>query len=161
MRAILTRLWSGIDRQTGESMEKKKLNLRIVTPRGIKIQETADMIVMRCIDGDMGVLPGHEPISVALGDGILRVINEDTEQKIAVFGGLAVVKNDTINLMTSIAQRPGELDLPRAEADRQQAMLLMQEKSDDLKIQSYQVLLRRALVRIEVTVFPQDEDIDE
>lgn len=138
-------------------MKKKKITLRVVTPRGVKIQETADMIIMRCIDGDMGILPGHEPVSAAIGDGILRVINGDTEQKIAVFGGIAVVENDTVNLLTSIAQKPGEIDLARAESDREQAMQLMQEKSDDMKMQSYQVLLRRALVRIETSVHPQNE----
>jgi F-type H+-transporting ATPase subunit epsilon len=143
----------------GINMAKKKVNLRIVTPRGVKIQDTADMIVMRCIDGDMGILPGHEPISAALGDGILRIIDADkAEQKIAVFGGFAVVENDTVNIVTSIAQRPGEIDLLRAEADRQQMLMLMQEKSDDLKMQSYQVLLRRALVRIEVNYHPSDDD---
>lgn len=139
-------------------MEKKKLNLKIVTPRGVKIEEKADMIVMRCIDGDMGILPGHEPISAAMGDGILRIINDGAEQKIAVFGGVAVVKNDTINLITSIAQRPGEIDLSRAESDREQMLELMQEKSEDAKMQSYQVFLRRALVRIEVTVNPGQDD---
>ncbi len=138
-------------------MDKKKISLRIITPRGVKIKEQADMIIMRCIDGDMGILPGHEPVSAALGDGILRIINENTEQKIAVFGGVAVIENDTVSLMTSIAQRPWEIDLPRAESDRSEAMLLMQEKAEDLKIQSYQVLLRRALVRIETAIHLQDD----
>ncbi|MGI5900676.1 MAG: ATP synthase F1 subunit epsilon [Christensenellales bacterium] len=140
-------------------MEKKKVNLRVVTPRGVKIQETADMIVMRCVDGDMGILPGHEPLSAALGDGILRVIDGDkAEQKIAVFGGYAMVENDTVNIVTSIAQRPGEIDLPRAEADRQQMVTLMQERADGLKMQSYQVQLRRALVRIEVNYHPGGDE---
>jgi F-type H+-transporting ATPase subunit epsilon len=142
-----------------ENMEKKKVNLRVVTPRGVKIQETADMIVMRCVDGDMGILPGHEPLSAALGDGILRVIDGDkAEQKIAVFGGYAMVENDTVNIVTSIAQRPGEIDLPRAEADRQQMVTLMQERADGLKMQSYQVQLRRALVRIEVNYHPGGDE---
>ncbi|MGI5935867.1 MAG: ATP synthase F1 subunit epsilon [Oscillospiraceae bacterium] len=140
-------------------MTGKKVYLQIFTPRGLKIEEQADMLVMRCIDGDMGVLPGHEPVSVSLGDGILRIINNNrTEQKIAVFGGVAVVRNDLVKIMTTIAQRPGEIDLPRAEADRRMAELLLQERSEDAKIQSYQVMLRRSLVRIEVSVYPQEQD---
>jgi F-type H+-transporting ATPase subunit epsilon len=160
MRAVSTRSWNVLIRRTGERMEKKKVNLRVVTPRGVKIQEQADMIIMRCVDGDMGVLPGHKPMSAALGDGILRVIDADAEQKIAVFGGVAMVENDAVNIVTSIAQRPGEIDLPRAEADLDRAMLLMQEKLDDIKMHSCQLLLRRALVRIEVTVHPQQSGDD-
>ncbi|HHU23377.1 MAG TPA: ATP synthase F1 subunit epsilon [Clostridiales bacterium] len=143
----------------GDVMGGKKVHLQIFTPRGLKIEEKADMLVMRCIDGDMGVLPGHAAVSAALGDGILRIINNSrTEQKIAVFGGVAVVKDDLVRIMTTIAQRPGEIDLPRAEADRRQAELLLQERSEDVKIQSYQVMLRRALVRIEVSVYPQEDE---
>jgi len=140
-------------------MAEKKVRLQIFTPRGLKIKEEADMLIMRCIDGDMGVLPGHAPVSAALGDGILRIINNNrTEQKIAVFGGVAVVGNDLVKIMTTIAQRPGEIDLPRAEADRRMAELLLQERSEDAKIQSYQVMLRRSLVRIEVSVNPRERD---
>lgn len=143
----------------GDVMGGKKVHLQIFTPRGLKIEEKADMLVMRCIDGDMGVLPGHAAVSAALGDGILRIINNSrTEQKIAVFGGVAVVKDDLVRIMTTIAQRPGEIDLPRAEADRRQAELLLRERSEDVKIQSYQVMLRRALVRIEVSVYPQEDE---
>ncbi len=142
----------------GEDMEKKKVHLQIITPRGLKIDEKADMVVMRCVNGDMGILPGHEETSAALGDGILRIINEDTEQKIALFGGAAIIKDDKVSILTSIAQRPEEIDLTRAEDDRKQVELLLQERSDDLKMQSYQILLRRALVRIEVSVYPQDGD---
>jgi F-type H+-transporting ATPase subunit epsilon len=142
----------------GEDMGAKKVRLRVVTPRGVKIEEEADMIVMRCIDGDMGVLPGHAPVSAALGDGILRVVDGGAEQKIAVFGGFAVIENDTVNIATSIAQRPGEIDLDRAETDREQMLLLMQEKASDIEMQRYQLLLRRALVRIEVTIHPEDDE---
>ena len=142
----------------GEKMDRKKIQLRIVTPRGVKIEEEADLITMRCIDGDMGILPGHSETSVAMGDGILRLSNEGNIQKIAVFGGVAEIKNDRVNIMTSIAQRPGEIDRPRAETDRDQMEQLVQEKAGDLRIQSQYVLLRRALVRIEVSMHGYEEE---
>lgn len=142
----------------GEGMDENKIHLRITTPRGLKIDEQADMLIMRCIDGDMGILSGHDVVSTVMGDGILRVIDGNTEQKIAIFGGVAVVEKDTVNILTSIAQRPGEIDLTRAETDREQMEMLLQEKSDDIRMQGYQVLLRRALVRIEVSIYPEDED---
>ncbi|MGI6161238.1 MAG: ATP synthase F1 subunit epsilon [Christensenellales bacterium] len=138
-------------------MGEKKLHLQIITPRGIKIDQKADMLVFRALDGDMGVLPGHVATSTALGDGILRIIDEGVEQKMALFGGVAVIENDTVQILTSIAQRPEEIDLARAETDREKAEALLQERSDDLAIRSSQVLLRRSLVRIEVSVYPQDE----
>lgn len=147
-------------------MNDKKLHLRIITPRGIKFDLKADMLVMRAYNGDMGVLPGHAPLSSTLGDGILRIINDNIEQKIALFGGIVEIKDNNVLILTSIAQRPDEIDLARAESDREQARQLMQERSEDLQMQSYQVLLRRALVRIEVstdTIIKEkgEEDLDE
>ena len=118
------------------------------------------MVIMRCVDGDMGVLPGHEATSVALGDGILRIITGAEEERMALFGGVAVVEDRTVRILTSIAQRPEEIDLMRAETDREQAELLLQERADDLRMQGQQVLLRRALVRIEVSIHLKDEPED-
>lgn len=116
------------------------------------------MVIVRSLNGDMGVLPGHEPTSAVLGDGILRIIDGKAEQKIAVFGGLAEVQNDAVNILTKFAEWPEDIDRARAENDRKKAEMLLQERADDLKIQSYQVLLRRALVRIEVSIYQEDEE---
>jgi F-type H+-transporting ATPase subunit epsilon len=133
-----------------DAVNKNRIHLQIITPRGLKFDQWADMLIFRCIDGDMGVLPGHDHATVAMGDGILRIIDGDAQQKLAVFGGVATVQNNTVKILTTIAQRPDEIDRDRAERDRRRMDPLLQEKADDLQIQSYQVLLRRALVRIEV-----------
>ena len=88
------------------NLKKDKLNLTITTPRGVKFVEKADMIIMRCIDGDLGVLSGHEPVSAVLGDGILRIKNNGIEKKLAVFGGIAEIDKRTVNIFSTIAQPP-------------------------------------------------------
>lgn len=139
-------------------MGERKVHLRIVTPQEVKVDQQVDMVIIRCLNGDMGILPGHEPTSAVLGDGILRIRDGETEQRIAVFGGIAEVHNDRISILTSSAERPEDIDRARAESDRQQAEMLLKEKTDGAMIQGYQALLRRALVRIEVST---DSIIDE
>ncbi len=129
----------------------KKLNLKITTPRGLKFIEKADMIIMRCIDGDLGVLKGHAPVSAMLGDGILRVFNDGVEKKLAVFGGVAELDDTTVNIFSTIAQLPEEIDLERAERDRQEAEATILEESEEMHFQSAHVMIRRSLVRIEVS----------
>jgi len=146
----------------GEAMDNNRIHLQIITPRGVKFDRRARMVVFRCIDGNMGILPRHERITTVLGDGILRIIDgEDAAaEKIAVFGGIATVENNTIKLLTSIAQLPEEIDLARAERDKEQMEQFLQEQEDDLEMQGYQVLLRRALVRIEVSTYVRDDGDD-
>ncbi|MGI6238969.1 MAG: ATP synthase F1 subunit epsilon [Christensenellales bacterium] len=139
-------------------MSENKLHLRIVTPHAVKVDQPADMVVFRTVTGDMGVLPGHEPTSAVLGDGILRIKENGDVQRVAVFGGIAAIENNKVNILTESAEWPWDIDRVRAEQDRQKAEQLLQERADDLNIRSYQVLLRRALVRIEVAVHPEDED---
>lgn len=139
----------------------KKINLNITTPRGVKFKEEADMVIMRCIDGDLGVLPGHEPVTAILGDGILRVFNNGIEKKIAVFGGVAEIDEATVSILSTIAQRPEEIDLERAEQDRQEAEAALLEESQERQIHNSQVLLRRSLVRIEVNLHLEENKYSE
>ncbi len=146
-----------------EARDSGTVHLQIITPRGVKFDRRARMVIFRCIDGNMGVLPRHETMSVVMGDGILRIIAEQgaPEERIAVFGGVATVEDNTIKLLTSIAQRPEEIDLPRAERDKEemeQFLLGKEERDDDVEMQGCQLLLRRALVRIEVSAYMEDEE---
>jgi len=131
-----------------------KIRLRIVTPNGIKVDEDTGMIVMRCTTGDMGVLPGHEARSAVLNYGVLRILDDDMERRIAVYGGLAIIEKDVLTILTHDAEWPDEIDQARANADREHAERRLQEKVDDIEIQEDLVRLRRALVQIEVSSYP-------
>jgi len=134
-------------------MADKKVRLRIVTPDRIKVEEDVDMVIMRCMTGDMGILKGHEPLSAALNYGIMRILNHDEIRRIAVYGGLATIQNDVITILTNDAEWPEDVDRARAEADREHAERRLRERADDIEIQHDQVLLRRALVQIEISSY--------
>ncbi len=137
---------------------KEKLNLVITTPRGVKFDLEADMVIMRCIDGDLGVLPGHEALSTVLGDGTLRVINDGIESKIALFGGVVEIDDTKVNIYSTIAQRPEEIDLERAKQDREKAEAALNEKIDDAQFKRLQAMMRRSIVRINVNTQLEDSD---
>lgn len=141
-------------------MADKKINLTITTPRGVKFQEEADRLIMRAKDGDLGVLTGHAPVSAVLGDGTLRIFNDNVEKKLAVFGGIVEIEDTDVNIFSTIAQRPEEIDLERAQRDREEAEAALEE-SEELQYQSSQVLIRRSLVRIEVSLHLDEIDYDE
>lgn len=125
----------------------RKLTVTITTPRGIKFIEEADKVVMRAIDGTLGVLPRHAPLSTVLGDGVLQIVNNGVEKKLAVFGGIAEIADDTVNIFSTIAQSPDEIDTERAEADRLEA----EAKLEEARERRLRVMQTRALVRIYVS----------
>lgn len=134
-------------------MAEKKIQLRIITPTTVKVEEAADMVIMRGIDGDIGIMPDHVACSIVLDYGILRILNGSTERKLAVLGGLAEMKNNTLTVTTRDAHWPDEIDVARAQAARERAERRFQEKKDGLEIERNQLQLRRALVRIEISSY--------
>ena len=132
----------------------KKLHLRIATPENIKYDEEAEMVIMRCITGDMGILADHEATSAILDYGVLRIINGDEERKMAVFGGIAQVGDNKLTILANDAQWPEDIDMAFVEAERERMARRSQESLDDLAIQRDQILMRRTLVQMEVSTFP-------
>jgi len=135
-------------------MATEKLRLRVATPDNVKIDDVADMVIMRCITGDIGILPNHEACSAILDFGILRIINDETERRMAVFGGMAQVRDNAITVLANDAQWPQDIDIALVEAEHEKIQRRIQESADDLEIQKDQVQLRRTLVQIEVSSYP-------
>lgn len=126
------------------------------------MEEEADKVVMRAIDGTLGILPRHAPLSTVLGDGVLKIVNNGVEKKLAVFGGVAEIINDTVNIFSTIAQSPDEIDAERAESDRLEA----EAKLEEARERRMRVMQTRALIRIYVSEsdfleeFSDDGDVE-
>jgi len=138
----------------------KKLHLRITTPDNIKYDEDAEMVIMRCITGDMGILADHEATSAILDYGILRIFNDDEERRMAVFGGIAQVGDNKVSILANDAQWPEDIDMAFVKAERERLERRSQETQDDLTIQKDQVIMRRTLVQMEVSTFPLVSRVD-
>ena len=132
----------------------RKLHLRIATPDSVKYDEEAEMVIMRCITGDMGILADHEATSAILNYGILRIFNDDEERRMAVFGGIAQVGDNKVTILANDAQWPEDIDIAFVEAERDRMERRSKESQDDLALQKDQVLMRRTLVQMEVSTFP-------
>ena len=131
-----------------------KLRLRVVTNDSIKYDEDTDMVILRCVTGDMGILYGHEACSAILDDGVLRIIKDGEESRMAVFGGIAQVLDNAVTILTNDAQWPDEIDQERVTAEREDAQSRLRENADNVQIQKDQVVMRRTLVQIEVSAYP-------
>jgi F-type H+-transporting ATPase subunit epsilon len=135
-------------------MAGKKLHLQIITPEMVKLDENADMVIMRCTSGDMGILPGFQACSVILDYGVMRIIEGENERRMAVFGGIAQVRNDEVFVLANDAQWPEDIDRARAIRERELAERQIRDSENDVEIQRNQVLMRRTLVQMEVSSYP-------
>lgn len=139
-----------------------KLQLRILTADGIKVDEPVDMIIMRCLledmgkssaMGEIGILPGHTEISGVLGINPLRIFNEGLERILALYGGAVTVRKDVVTMMTERALWPDEIDREKARLEHEEAERAL-DMLDDVNLRAGQINMRRALVRLEVSSYP-------
>ena len=143
-------------------MSDKKLTLRIITPNKSEFNEPVDMVIMRCTTGDIGIMHGHEPRSVALDYGILRMFGggsePDAERQLAVYGGLAQIKDNVLTVLTSDTEWPHEIDASNAHETHQHLeQRLLDHTGDDEDsaeiIRRDQAQLRRARLQIELSEY--------
>src|SRR5712671_4193104 len=95
-------------------MSEKSLTLELVTPEKVAWSAPADLVVLSAFEGEMGVLPGHQPFLVQLAAGEVRVTDKGQVKRFAVSGGFAEIKDDTISLFAETAELADQIDAERA-----------------------------------------------
>ena len=131
-----------------------KLRLRVVTPTKTAFDEEVDMVVLSTVDGEIGVLIGHEPLTTLLGFGVMKIYNDETVKPIAIFGGFAEINTEGATIVADIAEHPKEIDAERARQAKERAEARLSSRDADLDIQRAQVALRKSLVRLELSGIP-------
>jgi F-type H+-transporting ATPase subunit epsilon len=128
-----------------------RLTLEITTPTRLVVSESVDEVVAPGIEGYFGVLPGHAPFLTTLGIGIVTYRIGRDEQRLAVAGGFAEVRNDKVIILADSAERPEEIDRARAERAKERAERRLSGRSqEEVDFARCQAALARALTRLAV-----------
>ncbi|WP_135466714.1 ATP synthase F1 subunit epsilon [Crenalkalicoccus roseus] len=91
--------------------------LELVSPERLLLSRQVEMAVIPAADGEMGVLPGHAPMMVALRGGVIRVRENGAEtERLFVAGGFAEVTETRCTVLADEATPLASLS--RAEAER-------------------------------------------
>ena len=96
------------------------IQLKVITPLELVLDESVDEVVAPGELGEFGVLPGHVPFLTTLNPGELRFRKGASENSLIVSGGLADVKDDVVNILTDLAQKPQDVDVAAARRDAEE-----------------------------------------
>ncbi|MBI3564304.1 MAG: ATP synthase F1 subunit epsilon [Elusimicrobia bacterium] len=133
-------------------MADKHLTLELVTPEKVAWSAPADFVVLPAVQGEMGVLPGHQPFLVQLAPGEVRITDKGQVRRFAVSGGFAEVKDDAIALFAETAEMGEQIDSERAHQALERAKLqTTQPGLDELQLAEMEAAIRRAQVRLRVS----------
>lgn len=127
-----------------------KLTLEIVTPDRPVVRETVDEVQVPGSEGYLGILPGHTPLLATLKVGELWYRIGQEKHFVAIAGGFVEVLPDQVTVLAQIAERAGEIDVPRAEAAKKRAEERLARTQADLDFERARVALMKSLIRLQV-----------
>ena len=70
-------------------MATDKIELEIVTPRGLALKALVDEVTAPSVHGEFGIMPGHLPVLVAVRTGVITYRVGNDQKKCAVGEGFA------------------------------------------------------------------------
>ena len=126
------------------------IDLQIVTPERLLVQEQVDEVEIPGSKGYFGVLPGHTPMlaSLAVGELWYRVGQE--KHYLAIAFGFVEVLPDKVTVLARIAEREGDIDMARAEAAMARAEQRIGEPRTDIDFERARLAMMKSLIRLQV-----------
>lgn len=126
-----------------------KFLLEVVTPERTVFAEQADMIVVKGVAGELGILANHVPLVTPLKVAPVTVKRGNQTDLIAVNGGFVEVRKDKVVILAESAELPGDIDVERARAAKERAEKRLASK-ENVDFKRAELALQRALTRIDV-----------
>ena len=108
------------------------MTVEVVSPERVLFSGEATMIITRTLGGgEIAFLPGHAPFLGALSENHTRVFLVDgSTLDIAVHAGFVEVGNNSVAILSDIAELGPDIDVARAEAARARAEERMRLEDD-------------------------------
>ena len=128
----------------------EQFRLRIITPDRVFYEGDIDMVEFNTTEGEIGVLPGHIPMTVVLKPGILTITEENESKEAALHAGFAEILPEGVTILAEIVEWPDEIDEERAKAAKERAEVRIREHASETDMARAETALMRALARISV-----------
>ncbi|MDR0949455.1 MAG: ATP synthase F1 subunit epsilon [Lachnospiraceae bacterium] len=128
--------------------EEQGFFLRVITPERIFYEGDVDMVEFNTTEGEIGVLPGHIPLTVICAPGVLRIHEEQQEREAALHAGFAEILPEGITVMAELVEWPDEIDQKRARAAKERAEERLRAHTPETDLARAQTALARSVARL-------------
>jgi F-type H+-transporting ATPase subunit epsilon len=98
------------------------LQVELVSPERILYSGQADMVIARTVGGgEIAFLTGHAPFVGALDIATVTIRSTEGDELVAVHGGFVEVSNDTVTILSEVAELSSQIDVDRARRAHEKA----------------------------------------
>jgi F-type H+-transporting ATPase subunit epsilon len=127
------------------------LDLQVVTPDRLIVQEQVDEVEIPGAEGYFGVLPGHTPLLASLAVGELWYRKGQEKFYLSLAFGFAEVLPDRVTILARLAERAEDIDVERAEQARRRAEERLAQSKSDFDYERARVALTKSIMRLQVS----------
>jgi F-type H+-transporting ATPase subunit epsilon len=128
----------------------KTLKLEIVTPEGVAFADDVEMVGLRSVEGQIGILPHHTRLMTQMLPGEMIVRKNGRDQFLAVGEGLVDVTGEQVAIATDMAVNVESINEAKAEEARRRAEARLRDKISDEEVASVNASLARSLAQLHV-----------
>ena len=123
--------------------------LKIIASDKVFYEGTCRNLIIPAPDGEVGLLPHHENMVIAIEVGIARMeVEAGKWNEIAVGTGFAEIVNNRVTLLVDTAEKPEDIDVRRAQEQKERAEEQMRQKRSIQQYYHTQASLARAMNRL-------------
>ena len=134
----------------------KQLQLKIVTPEKLILEEMVDSVTVPTTEGEITILPDHIPLIASLLSGDIVAIAKGEHVPMAVVGGFVEVKKEkeftTVAILADFAEHISSISDTEIEKAKQKAEELRKqaENGEVIDYEHFETELERSLTRVKI-----------
>ena len=131
------------------------MNLKLVTLGGVKLEEAVYSVTIPTIDGEISVLPSHEPLVTVAKDGVITVrrAKEDPDGQLeyfAISGGVVKIDYSSVQILVDEADHGDDIIEAETQAALERAIKARDEAGNQVEREKAKPLIDRHMVRLKV-----------
>ncbi len=131
-----------------------KVKLQIITPEKNFFEDDVQLVVVKGVEGSMGIMYDHEPFVTPLGIGPIKILSDNKIRHAAVSQGYVEVMEEKIVILADTAEWPEDIDISRAEEAKKRAEKRLEKKENHMELLKAEIALKKAINRINVAKMP-------
>jgi len=134
----------------------KKLQLKIVTPEKLILEELVDQVTLPTTEGEITILPDHIPLISALSAGDIVAVKDGEHIPMAVVGGFLELKKEnnitTLIILADFAEHVSTItDIEIEKAKAMAAELKRRSENNEIvDFEHFETELERSLTRVKI-----------